>query len=259
MTTLTELLIEPQADAATELASALGRSPAVLAKLSVGGLAVPDVEVANAIMTLLDLPVGNIVLKGWDEYRGIAEAKRATADDHNSRQVVRLLEHRITSSHEPVVEVELNGVTYPLLKMTLEIELRLSTVDVTVERGAVADVRPGSSSAKASLSAGKVVLAEKQFRELELRSEIESATAAAPPAPPPPPPAPAATPAVEPPAQPEPAPPQAPSPPGSELQPPPPPPGSEFQPPPPSPRPAPPGGLPGGGPSIRPPAPGVRQ
>lgn len=174
MTTISDLLFDAHADAAAELAAAIARTPQVLSRLSVAGLSIPGLDVANAITTLLELPISNIAVKGWKEHQNIIEAKQRTAASPDSREVVRLLEHRIRSKTEPLIEAEVNGIDYPLLRLTLEVELRLSTADVIVQGGEVTDIRVGSSTAKATLSASKVVLATKQFRELDPERTVEA-------------------------------------------------------------------------------------
>lgn len=220
MTTLADLLFEPQADAAAELATAVARTTTAAGRLSVAGITVPEADVANAIVTLLRMPIGNIAVRGWNDHRSISQAKQRTAENPTVREVIRLLEHRIVTKQEPRIEAEVNGVTVRLLTLTLEVEMRLSSADVVVERGRVVDVRPGSAVAKATLSASKVKLAEKEFRQVDLRQEIQDvdlewlATLPPPTAPPlAPPPAPVAPPPPRPePALSPPAPPPAPLP-----------------------------------------------
>lgn len=173
MTTLADLLFEPQADAAAELAAALERTTTAAGRLSVAGIAIPEAEVANAVTTLLQLPIGNIAVKSWNDHRSISQAKERTAQNPTVREVIRLLEHRIKTKQEPEIVAELNGATVRLLTLTVEVEMRVSSADVVVERGRVVEVRPGSAVAKATLSTSKVQLAEKEFRQVDLRQEIE--------------------------------------------------------------------------------------
>ena len=172
-TTLAELLIGSAAETPAVLAAAMAGAQAVLARLSVAGLSIPGHDVASAVAKLLEMPIGNLAIKGWSGHRSVADAKRRTAENPGAREVVRLLDHRIKSKQKPEILVEINGAPVPLFELTLEVELRISSADVVVERGEVVDVGPGSVVAKGKLSAADVELLTSEFRQVELKPGVE--------------------------------------------------------------------------------------
>ncbi|SNT59627.1 hypothetical protein SAMN05216276_107338, partial [Streptosporangium subroseum] len=67
-------------------------------------------NVARAGSELLSgLDLGTCLLGGWSKYRELRLAAQSTVEDPGSTQLVRLVEHKITSSHAPYVEVFIDG------------------------------------------------------------------------------------------------------------------------------------------------------
>lgn len=173
MTTLVNLLF---ADAATAPAAIEGRlnNSIVLANvLRAGGLTVPSVDLAGAIVDLLDQPVGNLVLRGWATHRSIEKARVATAADDTAREVVRLFEHTIKSTQSPTVTASSKGIEVEVANLTLEVEVKISAANLVIERGEIAEVKTGSSTAKATLKAADVLLATRDFSPVDLVVESD--------------------------------------------------------------------------------------
>ena len=62
------------------------------------------------------------------------------------------------------------GARVPVVELLLEVELTVSTVDVAIEDGRVADVTAGSTTGTAKLSASGRVIAEVEDRPVTLRA-----------------------------------------------------------------------------------------
>ncbi len=175
MTTLIELLIGGGGDPQTAVERALGSGSENLHTFAVSGLSIPTVDVSSAIVSLLKMPIGTIAFEGWKAYRSVSAAKDATADKPGSRKVVRLLDHRMTSRQTPTIEVEYEGFTLPLLDLVLDVELRVSAVEIVVVEGEVVDRRPGAAIATARLSASDFTLFERSFTPVDLAGHDEDA------------------------------------------------------------------------------------
>lgn len=131
----------------------------------------PALQLATTIATLLDMPVGDLAVQAWEQGRRVRVACQQTRGHPGSRQVVRLLEHTISSTQHPAVDVDAGPVHGTLLTLTLDVEIAVSPTDVVVEQGRIVDVRPGTASAEAKLAVGGVVLARRKTRRFDLTFE----------------------------------------------------------------------------------------
>jgi hypothetical protein len=162
MTSLGSILLGDPSVAAGHLLRQLSAAGLDLARgVTVGGLSVPAVEIVNPVLQLLELPVGNLALQGWHNYHQVSTAKARTAGGPGAREVVRLLEHTISSSLSPTVDVSVGAASVTVLSLEIEVEIRVSTVNLVVEGGNVVWVAPGNATATVTLSASGVTVAKR--------------------------------------------------------------------------------------------------
>jgi len=165
MTTVTQLLF----GTAEQGVQTLGARAGPLTTMLRGAPgAVAPADVATAITDLLDVPLGNLAFAAWDQQRRIRAALDETRRQPGSRQVVRLLGHTISSTQHPALDVESGPVRATLLTLTLQVSIAINASELVIERGRVVEVRAGSASASASLSAGHVILAQGQLSGIDL-------------------------------------------------------------------------------------------
>ncbi len=171
MTTLASILFgNPVGGSWQRIAAVLGSGNFDLQSVRIGGAAVPMPEVVNAVAQLLDMPVGNIALQGWHQQREVLKAKAETAGQPGTREVVRVLQHTITSKQSPTVRATAGAASVTILTLDLEVEIKVSSADLVVEAGQMTQARAGSAVAKAKLSASGTTLAEREFQPVDLNS-----------------------------------------------------------------------------------------
>jgi hypothetical protein len=163
-----------------------------LAVVTAAAALVPGVlpEIAGALSTMLNAPVGNLALRGWRKHRDVLDALRDTQES-GDRQVVRLARHKMSSKQSPSVDVVANGVNQTVLELDLKVDLEVSMVEMTIENGAIIDTSPGPTKAKASLSASGQTIVKRELTVIDLSFEEEATPRPAtppPPGPTPPPP-----------------------------------------------------------------------
>ncbi|MGI9031793.1 MAG: hypothetical protein ACR2HP_17685, partial [Ilumatobacteraceae bacterium] len=170
MTTLAELLYGDLEHATRDLRK---RAPALLVASSATalGVTVPAMQLATTIATLLDMSVGDLAVHAWEQQGRVSVACQQTRGHPESRQVVRLLEHTISSTQHPTVDVEAGPIHGTLLTLTVHVEIAVNPTEFVVERGRIVDVRPGTAAAEATLSVGDVVLARRKTRRFDLPFE----------------------------------------------------------------------------------------
>ena len=167
MTTLAALLYGNDEQAMNKLTE---QAPALLAtsRASLRGVDIQPFQIAMAISCLLTMPVGNLALVAWEQERSVRAAGEHTLQYPGSRQVVRLLEHTVSSTQNPTIDVDAGPVRATLLTLTLQVDLSISATDLVIEQGRVAEMRAGPTTAWASLSAGSALLARSKPVEVDL-------------------------------------------------------------------------------------------
>jgi hypothetical protein len=78
------------------------------------------------------------------------------------------LEHTISSSLSPTVDVSVGAASVTVLSLEIEVEIRVSTVNLVVEGGNVVWVAPGNATATVTLSASGVTVAKRDFQPVNL-------------------------------------------------------------------------------------------
>ncbi|MEG3614135.1 hypothetical protein [Isoptericola haloaureus] len=118
-------------------------------------------EVAAVADGLLDLDLGDVLLRGWRSSADLLAAGRRTARSPG-REVVALATHRVTGSHHPRVDLMVDGVRLRRFTFELSVVLVLTGVAAVVEGGALVAVRGGSAEITGTLSLDGVRLVERR-------------------------------------------------------------------------------------------------
>jgi len=116
-------------------------------------------EIRRAIIELLDIKVGNVVLKAWQRHGALLAAAQRTTT--GGREVVLVADHTVTSSHSPHIELAINGVEIGRITSKIAMTLQLIGVNAVVQRGELVALQTGSIVASAKLSVEDVPVASK--------------------------------------------------------------------------------------------------
>jgi hypothetical protein len=152
MTSLVNLLFDDDEAARRELTSALvGMDvpvrPAVIAL-------VPDLlgEIGREITAFLDMPVEELLRSAWDKQQLVREALDKTRDRPGARMRVSVLQHTLTTTQRPRVEIVLDRKRYELVDLVLKVTLEIESLVVDVREGEVEAWGPGDASCSAELA-----------------------------------------------------------------------------------------------------------
>jgi hypothetical protein len=165
MKTLAELLYPDESAGRLELEEKLRNHPAFQSVKTWPGVVA---LIAKDILAYLDMPIGSLAVSAYQKHERMEKAKRETAQPPGSRQVVQLMEHKITNKLEPRIEMEVKGVTQTLLGLELATELSVESATAIVESGRLVDIAPGSAKASVTLSAAGVELAKAESQPVDL-------------------------------------------------------------------------------------------
>lgn len=119
-----------------------------------------DERISAVVRDAVDVDLGGIVITSWTGYRALREAAARTRDAPGPPEPVVLAEHEITSTHQPLVDILIDGTQVQRLTFELVLALTLRSVVAMVDRGKLVAVRGGQVAASAALTLNGVTLAE---------------------------------------------------------------------------------------------------
>lgn len=115
-------------------------------------------RVTTAVLAVLDFPMSDLILKAWEAFEKVRDARVQTRGKPRARVLVLVGGHTLSSTQHPKIECDLNGTRIFDLTLDLELSLRFEGVVVTVVAGEIAEIGPGSALGKVSLKAKGVTL-----------------------------------------------------------------------------------------------------
>ena len=116
-------------------------------------------EIRRALIEMLDVKVGNVVLRAWERHGALlAAARRTTA---GGREVVLMADHTVKSSHQPHVELAIDGVDIAQISSSIVMTLQIVGVNAIVERGELVGIEGGSIIASTKFSIEDVPIASR--------------------------------------------------------------------------------------------------
>ena len=131
-------------------------------RTAIGGAAPPpgallqalDAEIARKAADLLDVSLGDLVVKGWLGYTDLRAAAQRTGA--GGREVVALARHRISTVHRPWIELRCLDALLGRIDFELTVDLTLRSVVAVVDTGHLAAVRSGECSARIAFEHAKL-------------------------------------------------------------------------------------------------------
>ncbi|HYN74240.1 MAG TPA: hypothetical protein VES60_17220 [Nakamurella sp.] len=139
-----------QALAERAVAKKPGAKP--LAQLGQVGRASLGRQLVDALKSVLDDNVMDLLLEGWAKHRRLVEAAAESAREPGGERLVALAEHRITLAHDPTVDVLLDGVKLMTLVGRVQVDFEVGKVEAVVRAGRLVEARAGHSTVTASVA-----------------------------------------------------------------------------------------------------------
>jgi len=107
--------------------------------------------VTHALTATFDRELGDPILWAWRTHRDLQEAARASLASTGSPEYVALAEHEISSIHHPEVDVTVDRLAPVTITFDLTMLFTLEGVLLTVQRGRLVGLSPGSCSVEVTL------------------------------------------------------------------------------------------------------------
>lgn len=130
-------------------------------------------SVQEALLSAFDTPVWQLAAGAWnkrDEIRKYADPVATPPDQINK---VWLVEHKLSQSIHPVVEVRVPGVPIAVrLKFTVKVVLTFHGAVLVIRGGRITHVQLGDLTTKVSLAAGAAKLIERTVAKWPLPDQL---------------------------------------------------------------------------------------
>ncbi len=110
-------------------------------------------SVTHALTATFARELGDPILGAWRMHRDLQEAARASLASTGSREYVTLAKHEISSIHHPEVDVTVDQQDPVTITFDLTVLFMLESLLLTVRRGLLVGLSPGSCSVEVTLGA----------------------------------------------------------------------------------------------------------
>jgi len=166
------------------LAETVDLAPCLEAVDKAGGAAkaaLPGLRKAfqESIDDVMAVELGEVLDASWKKVAAVRDAIKATRDKPGTTAVVPLLDHRITSTHEPAVELFLGEQRLCELTFKIALSLQLKGVSLAIADGRIEGVRSGACQGDGEFSMGGRSLIKRKTPELALPGRLSFGNAAA--------------------------------------------------------------------------------
>jgi hypothetical protein len=123
-----------------------------LGRLTRQGREAVEEQLAAATTGLLDLDLGDLVIYGWRTRERLLRAARQTRQAPGRREVVQLGSHRITSAHNPTVELLIDGVKVHTFRFELTVIFDIEVAALIVRDGLLTALKVGDGAISCTLT-----------------------------------------------------------------------------------------------------------
>jgi hypothetical protein len=150
----------------------VGRCGSDLARLTQQGREAAEEQLASVTAGLLDLDLGDLLIYGWRTRERLVKAARETRQIPGRQDVVQLGTHRITSTHNPTVELLVDGVKMHTFRFQLTVIFDIDVAALVIRDGLLTALKAGDGTVACTLAlempGGDIDLANQQ-RKIDLR------------------------------------------------------------------------------------------
>lgn len=134
----------------------------------------------TALEQVMAVQIGDILLNSWSRIGALNDAFQATRADPASTVIVPLLDHKVSSSHAPCIDLLCAGKELAKLAFDLSVVLQLKGVELEVRKGAISAVTGGKAVGEGKLVLAGKTLVQRKTPDLPLPGRLAFAAQPAP-------------------------------------------------------------------------------
>jgi len=130
----------------------VGRCGRDLKRLTQQGREAAEEQLASVTAGLLDLDLGDLLIYGWRTRERLLKAARETRQIPGRQDVVQLGMHRITSAHNPTVELLIDGVKVHTFRFELTVIFDIEVAALIIQHGQLTGLKAGDGEVTCTLT-----------------------------------------------------------------------------------------------------------
>ena len=123
-----------------------------LTKLTQQGREAADEQLASVTAGLLDLDLGDLLIYGWRTHERLVRAARQTRQMPGRREVVQLGTHRISSTHNPTIDLLIDGVKVHTFRFQLTVIFDIEVAALIIRDGMLTALKAGDGAVTCTLT-----------------------------------------------------------------------------------------------------------
>ncbi len=148
-----------------------------LPSVQVVGLPLTDGEIeasfTRAIEEMLSVSIVDVMMGAWRKWEEIKKYTDADGEFSGSKCILPLVEHSITSKHQPSIAVLVNEAEACSITFDLTLVLSVKGFQLTIQSGRITSVQTGSAALGVVLAFQGHAIWQKTFPELVFPGRIE--------------------------------------------------------------------------------------
>ncbi|RYF93937.1 MAG: hypothetical protein EON95_07150 [Caulobacteraceae bacterium] len=126
----------------------------------------------TALEQVMAIQIGDILLASWSRLAALNDAFKSTRADPASVVILPLLDHKVSSSHAPCIDLLCAGKELAKLMFDISVVLQLKGVELEVRHGAINSVTAGKAVGEGKLVLAGKTLVQRKSRELPLPGRL---------------------------------------------------------------------------------------
>ncbi len=134
-------------------------------------------QVRETFPALFQIPVADLLLKGWDAFEKVDITDDSVTGRPESRVHIPLYSRTFTTKHHPRIELYYQGAKVGELLFTFTLKLHFESLDLVFDNGRLHEIRPGRCEGKTELSLGGQVILMRTLHKVELPGSISFGSA----------------------------------------------------------------------------------
>ena len=123
-----------------------------LTKLTQQGRDAAEEQLASVTAGLLDLDLGDLLIYGWRTRERLVRAARQTRQIPGRHEVVQLGSHRITSAHNPTIDLLIDGVKVHTFRFQLTVTFDIEVAALIIRDGLLTALKAGDGAVACTLT-----------------------------------------------------------------------------------------------------------
>jgi hypothetical protein len=175
MVTLNQFFLEGRTDLTAQIKRAIASGEAAGKSEGASLLKWPMMPkaIAGELAALLSIPLEDILATAWNKGYALRKQLQKSAATPDKDLFLSLVEHKITSKHEPYIALLKNGQEAGRITFTVSVELVLQGAVLRLRDGKVREVQTGQIKAKGHVKLYGATLIEKELAPINVPGTFE--------------------------------------------------------------------------------------